>query len=62
MNNERELMTKDDRENVRYRIEEEGLHYTFEGYSRFPDIKDERFHELRKAYLLAAENLVEYVG
>ena len=56
------IMTKDDRENVRYRMDEEGMHYTFKGYSHFPEIKDVKFHELRKAYLKAADELVEYVG
>lgn len=48
-------------EMVRYRIEAEGLHYCFKHYSSFEEIEDPKFHELRKAYLAAAEALTEYV-
>ena len=55
-------MTKEDRENVRYRIEEEGLHDTFEAYSDFLEVDDPVFHDLRKQYLKAAEALINYIG
>ena len=48
-------------EMVRYRIEAEGLHYCFKHYSSFEEIEDPKFHELRKAYLAAAEALTKYV-
>ena len=48
-------------QNVRYRIKEEGFHYCFAHYSRWPEIKDEKFHQLREAYLQAAKKLEEYV-
>jgi len=55
-------MTKEDREDVRYRIEEEGLHYTFEDYSDFTEVDDPIFHSLRKKYLKAADELINYIG
>jgi len=55
------MITGEQRENVRYRIEEEGMNYTFEGYSHFPYIEDEHFHKLRKEYLAAADKLKDYV-
>lgn len=48
-------------QNVRYRMREEGFHYCFAHYSRWPEIKDEKFHQLREAYLKAAEELKKYV-
>ena len=43
-------------------IENEGFDYTIFGYSSFEDIKDEKFHLLRKEYLVARTKLAEYVG
>lgn len=51
-----------DWENVRYRMDEEGFHYCFDGYSEWSDIKDEEFHKLRKEYLLAASKIERYVN
>jgi hypothetical protein len=48
-------------ENVSYRIREEGMEYCFEHYSRWEEIKDKKFHELRKAYLNAAKELKNYI-
>lgn len=48
-------------ESVKYRMKEEGFHYCFDGYSRWEEIKDEKFHKLRLKYLNAAEELREYV-
>jgi hypothetical protein len=42
-------------------MREEGFHYCFAHYSRWPEIKDEKFHQLREAYLQAAKELEEYV-
>ena len=42
-------------------MREEGFHYCFAHYSRWPEIKDEKFHQLREAYLKAAEELKKYV-
>ena len=43
-------------------MDAEGFHYCFESYSHFDEIKDERFHELRLAYLKAAKELEDYVN
>lgn len=44
-------------------IENEGFDYGFRHYSDFKDeVKDEKFHELRTAYVEAAEALAEYTG
>jgi hypothetical protein len=48
-------------ENVKYRMEAEGFHYCFDGYSSFDEVKDEKFHQLRLSYLSAAEELQQYV-
>lgn len=47
---------------IQQTIEQEGFDYSFEGYSDFEDIKDEKFHELRKAFLKARAELSEYIG
>lgn len=47
---------------VRATVENEGFDYAFRSYSDFEDIKDEEFHELRKAYVEAANALAEYTG
>lgn len=43
-------------------IESDGFEYTFVSYSDFDEIKDEKFHQLRKAYLVARKALAKYVG
>lgn len=48
-------------EMVKVRIRQEGFHYCFKHYSRFEEVEDERFHELRKQYLETAEMLEKYV-
>lgn len=48
-------------EMVQYRMEAEGFHYCFKNYSSFDEIEDPKFHELRLAYLAAADALAEYV-
>ena len=40
----------------------EGVWYCFDGYSDFNDIEDEKFHELRKSFCKAGEELLEYIG
>ena len=58
-------MTKEDLleefQNVEYRMDAEGFHYCFSGYSSFKEVKDEKFHQLRLAYLGSANELREYV-
>lgn len=51
----------EDWEMVLYRMGAEGFHYCFQSYSRFEEIKDERFHELRKEYLSISSKLEQYV-
>lgn len=53
---------EDDFEYVRAKMENEGFHYCFRHYSDFEEIKDEKFHELRLAYLEAADALEKYIG
>jgi hypothetical protein len=46
---------------VAYRMSEEGFHYCFAYYSDFSEVEDEIFHQLRKQYLEAANELEEYI-
>ena len=46
-------------QNVIYRIESEGLGYTFKRYSTFEEIEDEEFHKLRK-YLIQHIDLMDF--
>ena len=54
--------TEDERKDVAFRVEEDGLDYAFRCYSDYSNIKDTKFHELRAAYIKAAEELEAYVG
>lgn len=49
-------------QNVEYRMDAEGFHYCFDGYSSFREIEDNEFHKLREAYLTASRNLRIYVN
>ena len=55
-------MNGEDFEYVRAKMSDEGFHYCFVHYSSFPEVKDEKFHELRKQYLKAANELEKYVN
>lgn len=58
-------MNKTDRTDMQYvrdTIENEGFDYAFRHYSHFEEIEDKKFHELREAYVKAAEKLIKYVG
>jgi len=46
-------------QDVVYRIESEGLGYTFKRYSTFEEIEDEEFHKLRK-YLIQHIDLMDF--
>jgi hypothetical protein len=48
-------------ESVQYRMDEEGIDYCFESYSRWDEIKDEEFHRLRKEFLRTMEELRNYI-
>lgn len=54
-------MTQEESQYILYRIHDEGFDYTFDGYSGWKDIKDEKFHNLRQLYLSAKENLKLYL-
>ena len=57
-------MTEEELENweaVRYRMDNEGIDYCFESYSRFEEIKDEEFHKLRLEFLESMKKIREYV-
>lgn len=49
-------------DDVRGCVEQEGFDCCFCSYSDFEDIKDDKFHELRRAYVKAAEALKAYLG
>lgn len=55
-------MKPKDAKYVRETIENEGFGYAFLDYSDFEDIKDEKFHELRKAFIKAQQELDDYIG
>lgn len=57
-----DLITTEQREEVSFRIDQEGLDYTLRNYSSFPEVKDPKFHELREAYIAAAEAFESYIG
>ncbi len=44
---------------VVYRIENEGMGYTFKHYSTFEEIEDKEFHKLRK-YLIQHIDLMDF--
>lgn len=54
-------MTKDDKEYVLNKIDNEGFHYCFVHYSDFKEIKDERFHQLRENCLKSMKDLEKYL-
>lgn len=54
-------MTEDDKCNLLYRINDEGFDYTFDGYSDWEEVKDEKFHLIRHLYLAAKEDLLTYI-
>lgn len=44
-----------------WKMNDEGFDYCFRYYSDFDEIKDKKFHNLRLAYIKAAEDLEQYV-
>jgi len=54
-------MTIEEKEDVIYRIENEGIDYTFNGYSTFLEIEDEKFHKLRKNYIKSCDEMNEHL-
>jgi hypothetical protein len=55
-------MTDEEQKEVSFRVAEDGFDYAFRNYSDWEEIKDEKFHKLRKAYIKAAQALRSYVG
>ena len=55
-------MKAEDKVNLRSTINNEGFDYAFTHYSDFSEIKDKKFHELRKKYLEAQEALQNYIN
>ena len=47
---------------IRDTVENEGFHYAFIHYSDFEEVKDKKFHQLRKAFVAANLALAEYIG
>lgn len=43
------------------KIRNEGFHYCFKHYSKFEEIDDDKFHELRENYLKSADELKNYI-
>ena len=57
-------MTYEEQENwsnVRYRMDNEGLEYCFKHYSRFEEIKDDKFHQLREELINKIDEIRGYV-
>lgn len=54
-------MTKKELEFVQQCVDGEGFDYTFLHYSNFNQIKDAKFHKLRKAFVKSAEVLSQYL-
>lgn len=47
---------------LQFRMEEEGIDYCFEHYSRWEEIKDVEFHRLRLGFLQYMKEIREYVN
>ena len=43
------------------KMKNEGFDYCFRHYSNFEEVDDDKFHQLRKAYLKSAEELESYI-
>jgi hypothetical protein len=54
-------MTESEYLEVNQLAECEGFDYCFRYYTDFKDIKDDKFHQLRLAYIEAANNLERYI-
>lgn len=55
-------MTKRDRNRLLAQIENDGAEYALVFYSNWQSVKDEKFHELRDAFLKARADLLFYVS
>lgn len=55
------LALQDEMAKVAYRIEHEGFDFSFADYSDWREVKDPKFHALRRAYLKAMRALKSHV-
>ena len=56
------VMSQREKDFLFWKADGEGADYLWRHYSDWKEIKDKKFHELRKAYIKAAEALDKYVG
>ena len=49
-------------EYVQHKMDNEGFDYCFRSYSKFKDVNDPIFHELRQNYIDAANLLENYIN
>ena len=54
-------MKNEEKKSILNRINQEGFHYCFESYSRFEEIKDDKFHRLRLTYLKSVKDMQDYL-
>ena len=54
-------MKQDDIDSICFKIDSEGFDYALTEYSSWEEIKDEKFHELLKAYRDAKHSLESYI-
>ena len=55
------LIEEENWEFLKHKMDDEGFHYCFDGYSNWKEIEDEKFHQLRENYLKSAKELKEYI-
>ena len=55
-------MTQKDKEYLQAKIDNEGFDYAFIHYSDFKEVKDEKFHQFREAYVKAYDDLLGYIN
>lgn len=55
-------MTQEEKSILLSKIENEGPEYCFLSYSDWEEIKDPEFHKLRDKYIMAANDLEDYIN
>jgi len=55
------MLKPDERNKIIEDIECEGFCYNFIDYTSYKEIKDEKFHELRKKFVESAHELADYL-
>ena len=56
------MLKPSDAESVMAIINAEGFDQAFNHYSSYKDINDTKFHDLRKAYIAASKELMDYIA